>query len=200
MAQQYKFFYVPARNAEEVEEELNHFCKTVRVVNVRQEFTGGDQASWCVAVEYLTDDGTGYGRGGRKKRKSVDYREILSPEEFAIYAKLRDWRKETSEKEGLPMYVIFTNEQMAQMARRRVGCATDLKEIDGVGDARIEKYGETVVRIIQDAGGGKEGKGDETGGAALRSDSGDGKPEAGLPEGGQGQKEKKGGDPVQLQF
>ena len=39
------------------------------------------------------------------------------------------------------MYALFTNEQLAEMVTRRTTTIAALGEIDGVGKARIEKYG-----------------------------------------------------------
>ncbi|MBP9803395.1 MAG: HRDC domain-containing protein [Candidatus Accumulibacter sp.] len=46
-----------------------------------------------------------------------------------------------AEQEGVPMYALFTNEQLAEMVTRRTTTIAALGEIDGVGKARIEKYG-----------------------------------------------------------
>ena len=52
-------------------------------------------------------------RGGKQR---VDYKEVLSPADFALFAKLRDWRKATAEQEGIPVYAVLTNEQLAAIA------------------------------------------------------------------------------------
>ena len=83
--------------------------------------------------------------GGRPK---VDYKEVLKPEEFEVFSRLRDWRKTVAEKEGVPVYVVLTNEQLAQMVQKKVNSKTGLKEIEGVGDARVEKYGEVLVQLL----------------------------------------------------
>lgn len=45
---------------------------------------------WTCAVEYLDGDHEPAKSGGAKgDRKKMDYREILPPEDFAIYARLR---------------------------------------------------------------------------------------------------------------
>jgi hypothetical protein len=65
---------------------------------------------WALAVEYLEGpalSGPGKTRGGKPR---VDYKEVLSPADFALFAKLRDWRKTTAEKEGIPVYAVLTNE------------------------------------------------------------------------------------------
>lgn len=47
-----------------------------------------------------------------KEKPKIDYRDILKPEDFTIYSKLREIRKEIAEKNGVPVYTVFTNEQL----------------------------------------------------------------------------------------
>ena len=92
----------------------------------------------------------GEGRPGPEKRqKRVDYREVLSAEEFALFSKLRELRKELAEQEGVPVYAVFTNDHLADMVRQRVVSLETLQSINGVGQARLEKYGEAFVRILK---------------------------------------------------
>jgi hypothetical protein len=38
----------------------------------------------------------------------VDYKEVLKPEEFEVFSRLREWRKGVAEKEGVPVYTVLT--------------------------------------------------------------------------------------------
>jgi superfamily II DNA helicase RecQ len=78
----------------------------------------------------------------------VDYKELLKPEEFQVFSRLRDWRKAVAEKEGVPVYTVLTNEQLAQIVQKRINTKAGLKEIEGVGEARVEKYGEAVLKVV----------------------------------------------------
>jgi len=75
----------------------------------------------------------------------------LKPEEFALFAKLRDWRKGVSQKEAVPVYTIFTNEQIAEIVRTRATTKAAIGLIEGIGEGRIEKYGAAVLSVIQDS-------------------------------------------------
>ena len=44
---------------------------------------------------------------------------------------------------------MFTNEQLAEMVRRPVQTLAGLAGIDGVGAARVEKYGPAVLEILR---------------------------------------------------
>jgi hypothetical protein len=37
----------------------------------------------------------------------VDYKEVLKPEEFEVFSRLRDWRRSVAEKEGVPVYAVL---------------------------------------------------------------------------------------------
>jgi superfamily II DNA helicase RecQ len=118
MALQLKFFIVPIRGIEEAEAEINRFLRSVRVVSIQREFVGqGDNSFWSMAVEYLAN-GAGSPTGSKKSR--IDYKEVLSPEAFAVFAKLREWRKKKAAQEAVPVYTIFTNEQLSQIAEKNV--------------------------------------------------------------------------------
>ena len=76
---------------------------------------------------------------------------MLNEADFALFAKLRDLRKKLAEQEGVPAYALFTNEQLAQMAQQRVTTQAQLAALDGVGPARIEKYGEAFLNLLLSA-------------------------------------------------
>ena len=144
---QLKLFVLPIKNLGAAEAEMNGFLRGHRVLAVKKEFVAdGGNSFWSFCVEYL--DGVGAGAlvpGGRPK---VDYKEVLKPEEFEVFSRLRDWRKGVAEKEGVPVYTVLTNEQLAQMVQKQVKGKAGLKEIEGVGEARIEKCGEALVQLL----------------------------------------------------
>ena len=88
----------------------------------------------------------------------IDYREVLAEQEFAVFAKLRALRKTLAEREGLPAYALFTNDQLAAMVQQRATSTTALAAIEGVGKARVEKFGNAFLDILRaelgPAGGG----------------------------------------------
>ena len=146
----FHFVTVPIHGSAVAEEELNQFLANHRAIAVdRQLVTDGPRSAWAICVTYA-DAGAGAATDASKKAR-VDYREILSDAEFQVFAKLRELRKKLSEHEGVPPYALFTNEQLADMVRRQVRSAADLARIDGVGPARLEKYGRAFLEILRAA-------------------------------------------------
>ena len=144
---QWSFYRIPVTGGA-ASEELNRFLRSVRVLTVHREFVGqGDASYWALAVEYLpaTDSTQPVMRGISSK---TDFKALLPPEDFALFARLREWRKQIANTEALPVYAIFTNEQLAEMARRRCTSPAALREIDGIGQGRLDKYGRAVMEVI----------------------------------------------------
>ncbi|WP_158247319.1 HRDC domain-containing protein [Geothermobacter hydrogeniphilus] len=150
---QYHFFRISAVTPGETAEEFNRFLRSHRVLNVNREFVSqGENSFWALAVEYLPGEATVKSPRSANRRNRVDYKELLPPDAFQLFVLLREWRKQTAEQEGVPVYTIFTNEQLAEMAQR--GCASkdELQTIDGIGQGRLEKYAEAVLGLIRKQG------------------------------------------------
>ena len=144
---QIKFFTIPINDESQAEEDLNRFLRSKKILSLERKFVDDGQNSlWSICVSYH-DGGS---RPQVPKRGKVDYREVLNEADFAVFAKLRDLRKQLAEKEGVPAYALFTNEQLAETVRSRVKTAADLKKIDGVGEARVQKYGKIFLQLLNE--------------------------------------------------
>jgi superfamily II DNA helicase RecQ len=154
----FRFFQIPARGCESTENELNGFLASHRILSVdRRWVEHGDNSYWAICVDYQVGGQPNPGSPGTAGSKSrVDYREILPPDEFAVFSELRSLRKEVAEAEGVPVYSVFSNQQLAEMVQRRVIDQAGLKAIPGLGEARLEKYGERFVTFLQSRISGDE--------------------------------------------
>jgi superfamily II DNA helicase RecQ len=85
------------------------------------------------------------------KKSKIDYKQVLTPNDFALFAQLREWRKIEAAEIGVPVYTIFTNEQLAKIAEQKVQARAELREIEGIGEAKAKKYGEAVIQIVNKA-------------------------------------------------
>jgi superfamily II DNA helicase RecQ len=148
-----KFFTIPAVSPEAAEADLNRFLGAHRVSHVERHFTADGAASfWAICVTWV-EAGEGPGAslapdGARRGR--IDYREVLEADEFALYDRLRTLRKQTAEAEGLPPFAVFTNEQLADMVRRRAATLADLGRIEGIGEARLGRFGATFLEVLRE--------------------------------------------------
>ena len=154
---QLAFFSIPARGDHGLQDDLNAFLRSHRVLTVHREFVAqGDNSFSALSVEYLegpalSGPASGSTRGGKAR---VDYKEVLSPEDFALFAKLRDWRKAAAEQEGVPVYAVMTNEQLAAIASKRPSSVSQIREVEGIGEAKAGKYGASVLSVVSGSAGG----------------------------------------------
>jgi len=142
----FEFFSIPACSPGQRQQELNAFLSSHRVAAIEKQFVAdGEQSYWAICVSYLDNDNKMTAPGKSK----VDYREILDEREFAVFAKLRTLRKTLAEQEGVPAYALFTNEQLADMVRGRVDSLSGMSKIDGIGKARLDKYGKEFLGVLR---------------------------------------------------
>ncbi|MCI5222135.1 MAG: hypothetical protein D3924_05560 [Candidatus Electrothrix sp. AR4] len=137
------FFTVSALDPAESADELNRFCAGRQVLDLERQFVAaGSNSFWSICVCYQEIKNI-----SKNSKGKVDYREVLNEKDFALFVTLRSLRKEQAEKESVPPYALFTNEQLAEMIRGKVSTLQGLSEIKGVGAAKMEKYG----RLFLDA-------------------------------------------------
>lgn len=181
-----------------MEEELNVFLHSHRVLGVERKLVEeGGQSFWCFCVDYLeqvpvASTGRQWNNGSGVPRNRVDYQAELSPEQFRVYLKLREWRKEVEARDGVPVYTIFTNEQLARMVRQPTLTHSDLSKVEGVGEGRVEKYGEGVLAALARAGVGS----DEASEPPVSGDPGAGQPATRLLEGSKGETTSSRGEGI----
>lgn len=144
----YEFIQIPANGQGNAKEELNKLLRGGRIASVRKEFVAnGEDSFWAFCVEYLDGaSSAGVLRSGSGPK--VDYKEILNEEDFIRFAQLRDLRKSIAERDAIPAYSIFTNEQLAAMVTGKVASLAALGGIAGIGAARVEKYGEVFLAAL----------------------------------------------------
>lgn len=79
---------------------------------------------------------------------------ILPPEvqpnfDETLYNRLRYKRRVLAEEEGVPVYMIFSNRSLAEMATYRPETLDELKSLHGIGDQLTAKYGQTFLTAIR---------------------------------------------------
>jgi len=69
----------------------------------------------------------------------------LSEEMQKVYQELKKWRNERATRDGIPSYMIARNAQLAAICRRHPGTISELREIEGIGEATCSKYGQELL-------------------------------------------------------
>ncbi|MCM3687521.1 DNA helicase RecQ [Kocuria rosea] len=68
-----------------------------------------------------------------------------------LFQRLRAWRSGVAKEQGVPAYVVFTDATLAAIAQARPDSLSELRAVSGVGDAKLERYGESVRQVVAGA-------------------------------------------------
>ena len=138
--------------------QLNQFLAQHRVVHLEKRLVERDGVPyWVFLVEYASGSapvsaagsrGLAAGRG--VPEKLPDYRErFQEPAELKLFYRLKDERKRLAAAAGVDLFVVFSNEQLAQMVERKVVTLEAMGQIDQVGEARLKRYGSAMLAVLQ---------------------------------------------------
>ncbi len=129
-------------------EELNKFLRGNKVVDISKSLVQqGNLAYWSFCVTYLVGVPPKIQQLNDRKEK-VDYKQVLDEAEFARFALLRTIRKQLADADAVPAFAVFTDSELAEMAKMNELTTKNLLSISGVGNKRVEKYGEQLCRIF----------------------------------------------------
>jgi ATP-dependent DNA helicase RecQ len=90
--------------------------------------------------------GKGRAKGGSKAPASV------AAGDEALWQALKAKRLELAREQGVPPYVIFHDSTLLAMAQARPRRQDELAEISGVGERKLERYGEAFLEVLREFG------------------------------------------------
>ena len=64
---------------------------------------------------------------------------------------LKDKRTELAKEQGVPPYIIFHDSTLLEMVNRRPVSLADMAKITGVGQAKLERYGDAFLQVLDEA-------------------------------------------------
>ena len=88
-------------------------------------------------------------RSGKKRLASVP--SDLDALGGRIFGDLRAWRLETARAEGTPPYVVASDRTLRDIANLRPADIDALQQAHGIGPAKVEKFGEDILRVVREA-------------------------------------------------
>lgn len=135
-----KIFTIPIIGAEPFVAEMNAFLGSRKILELeKQLILEGQHAFWSFCITYLE---TGVASAPKEK---TDYKKVLDEKSFARFSRMREIRKRLSSEEGVPAYAVFTDEELVAMAKLEDLTLANIKNIKGVGEKKVEKYGQFFI-------------------------------------------------------
>jgi len=117
------------------------------LVTLRGGIKGSISAVEGSAIDIVLDGGT------IVESKIRDVIAIIRPTEAgfdqALFEALRTWRREISQRHGVPAYVVLHDRTMEEIAAIKPASEADLAVISGIGPAKLENYGEEILAVVE---------------------------------------------------
>lgn len=85
-----------------------------------------------------------------KKAKETIKEHSLNEADNELFQKLKILRLEFAKAENMPPYIIFHDKTLLEMAFKKPVSLEEMSEISGVGERKLEKYGEAFLKILNE--------------------------------------------------
>ena len=158
---QLKSFVIPVLSPERSEGDVNAFLRGHRVLRLERQLVSDIAgAYWAVLIEYAEDGQADAVRPAKRGESKEDFN--LSVDEQERYERYRKIRNDISMHKGVPPYVIFTNQELAILARIPKLDEQEIKAVKGIAPSRLSA---NVNYFVED------NSKDETGGEPDGADS-----------------------------
>ena len=73
----------------------------------------------------------------------------LSEKDAELFESLRELRREIASEEKVPPYMVFADKTLAGMCVMRPAARDEMLEVSGVGEHKLEKYGDRFLEILR---------------------------------------------------
>jgi ATP-dependent DNA helicase RecQ len=129
------------------DDPVQQFCVNKRVNRMETRFfCHSGRPYWTVAIHYdalLPEAEVGFSKRKQEEEAGLDDAQKV------LLQRLKEWRRQTAEQAGFPVYIIATNRQLADLVFQQCTTLDGLKNVKGFGSARIEKYGKGLTALVK---------------------------------------------------
>lgn len=87
-------------------------------------------------------------KAGRSANAKAGYAAVSDD---PLWLLLKEKRMALAKEQGVPPYVIFHDSTLLEMVNRKPQSLTDMAKISGVGQAKLERYGDAFLEVLEDA-------------------------------------------------
>ncbi len=76
----------------------------------------------------------------------------VSPDD-PLYERLRSWRLDRARRDGVPAFTLFSDRTLRDLVARRPRDSSALLKVWGLGDTRVQRFGDELLALIGDSEG-----------------------------------------------
>ncbi|MFH2134092.1 MAG: DNA helicase RecQ [Pseudomonadota bacterium] len=122
----------------------------LRLAEASRPVLRGEQEVW------LRRDAEPAKRRTSKAERGSRLREAFAgANEDPMWQALKDKRMELAREQGVPPYVIFHDSTLLEILNQRPQTLDEMGRISGIGQAKLAKYGDAFLQVVEDAANGR---------------------------------------------
>jgi ATP-dependent DNA helicase RecQ len=88
-------------------------------------------------------------KGSRRDRRTAVALAIGSDADGALLDALKVLRSKLAKAQNVPAYVVFSDRTLVELATHRPASPAAMREIHGIGDAKLERYGTAFLDVVR---------------------------------------------------
>ncbi|MES0883261.1 DNA helicase RecQ [Roseibium sp. SCP14] len=125
-----------------VDVDHDHFGALVLTENARTILRGEEKIA-------LRRDRNPAGLKQTRSSRTASIADELDEEDKLLFQRLRRLRTQIARDQNVPPYVVFPDATLAGIAAARPVSSDALLSVSGIGQSKLEKYGEAVIELVE---------------------------------------------------
>jgi ATP-dependent DNA helicase RecQ len=90
-------------------------------------------------------------KASRRDKRAAEASAIANDDDAVLLVALKALRTRLAQAQKVPAYVVFSDRTLIELATHRPASLNALREIHGVGDTKLERYGAAFLEVIMGA-------------------------------------------------
>ena len=103
-------------------------------------------------IELRKDLGGTTTKGSRRDKRAAAASAIVGDADTALLTALKALRTKLAQAQRMPAYVVFSDRTLVELATHRPASPAAMREIHGIGDTKLERYGAAFLNVIRATG------------------------------------------------
>ncbi len=100
-------------------------------------------------IELRKDLAAKAGKGSRRDRRAAAASAIASDADGALLDALKALRSRLAKSQNVPAYVVFSDRTLVELATHRPASEAAMREIHGIGDTKLARYGTAFLEVVR---------------------------------------------------
>ena len=143
---QINLFTIPVGDNCTALQEMNTFLKSNKILEVQNKLIRNENgAYWSFCVRYIEQSFIPISENKAK----VDYRLLLDGPTFQKFSDLRVIRKKVATDEGISAFIVFTDEELAELAKLEEITIKSMFGIKGIGEKKVERFAKYFITKLE---------------------------------------------------